>query len=640
MLTVNERLRAAAEHRAAGRTDEAMLLYESVLDQSPNNADALKEMALVLIERGEVEKATQMGARAANIAADNADILEGLSRVCLAAGKEVEAEAVIDRALTLEPSHPPSCLVKAQFCTQRGEVAQAESLLAAALEKEPEHTGLLVGLSMLYQQHGLQEPALAYAQRARTLAPDDINVKAAVGQCLAASGNAGPALPLLEQAYLAEPKNPMFMLAYASALADAGELTEADRLATRAKTIYPQALPAWQLYVAVKQRVGGGENALREFTSVASSHPQKSEALLTLATAYRQAGNIQQALKLVQPLLETDVATSGIRRHMAQAIARDCLLCLGRYDLARDVIGEIDLADILGTAMSDEKTLLAKLADAALLVDSGLSSLETIVLLRFWLDIQSEKQNLRMFGTASLRQLVAVFGEVDYTAIDRPVPVAEQTSHDAVFPLSCTLALPTIKQPESDRLVPYVQVREDIRNRWMQALGEFPRPWTALAWSPNRPGLVLEDYRAVFEGFTGTLVGLMWDNGRHQLAEWPEVIDAGVHMKSLHELVGALSCADIAIGPDGIAMHIAGAMGRPGAVLTQPGAPWYWRAENGHSTWYPSLDVLCTDRCGKWADLMDNLEDRIRERINWQPTAASGEPRSSERLEFGVPGRE
>jgi tetratricopeptide (TPR) repeat protein len=643
MLTVTERLEAAERHRAAGRSDEAMLLYESALDQNPNNARVLKEVALVLLERGEVEKAAKTGARAAGIAADDANVLEGFARICLAAGKDREAEAVIDQALIVEPTHPASSLMKSQFCTQRGEVTAAETLLADSLAQAPENTDLLVGLSMFYQQHGLLEPALAYCQRARMIDPENVKVKAAVGHCLAGSGNAKPALPLLEEAYLAEPKNPLFMLAYTSALADAGELTEAERLATRAKTLYPRALPAWQLYVAVKLRTGQGREALQEFTDVARSHPEKAGALLSLATAYRQAGEFEQALKLAQPLLGKEAAVPDSRSAMARAIVRDCLLCLGRYELAREILNEIDFVKTRESDKSNDdgrpkpEDSAAALADAALMIDGGMSSLETIALIRFWLDTKSGKKPLKVFGVAAFRQLLSLFGVVDYTAVDQPPSNSERVPEEMpqkAFPLSHILALPMVQHPKIGRTVPYIKVRAGYHERWMQALGELPRPWVALAWSPNRPGLLLEDYRSVFDGFSGTLIGLMWDDGRHQLAEWPEIIDAGVHFKSMHELVGMLSCVDMVLGPDGIAMHVAGAMGQPGAVLTQPDAPWYWYAEDRRSVWYPSLEVLRTADVGNWAVLIEELKDGIQIRVNRPSIGVAGESGLLETQQF------
>jgi hypothetical protein len=173
------------------------------------------------------------------------------------------------------------------------------------------------------------------------------------------------------------------------------------------------------------------------------------------------------------------------------------------------------------------------------------------------------------------------------------------------------LALPASLRGGIAERLPYMGAPEERRAIWRRSLAGLPRPLVALAWDGSRPGLLLEDYRPVLKDVRGTLVSVMWDDGRRQLASWPQVIDAGVHFASLADLAAVIAETDAVIGPDGIPLHLAGAMGRPGALLGQPSTPWYWHDDGGRSVWYPSIAVMRSRAFGNWEEKLPDLGERI-----------------------------
>jgi ADP-heptose:LPS heptosyltransferase len=84
-----------------------------------------------------------------------------------------------------------------------------------------------------------------------------------------------------------------------------------------------------------------------------------------------------------------------------------------------------------------------------------------------------------------------------------------------------------------------------------------------------------------------------------------------VNIHSLMELAAAIAAFDFVITSDSIAAHIAGALAKPGFVLVPAGCPWYWRAEQGRSVWYPSLEIIPQNRAGDWSNAIDCLRARL-----------------------------
>jgi len=596
MLLVEDRLKAAKDHLDAGRADSAAILYESVLDLSPGNADALKGMSGILVQRGEWEQALALARDAAGRSAGDPDALCQLAAIALAAEKADTAEVAVDQALTIDPRHADSCRIKATFCLQAGDPAEAERLLQAALDVNVDDPELLAALSEVYAAYNLAGPALELAQRALDQDIDRPAFLALVGARLAGLGDHAKALPFLERAYLVDPADPVNVLRLADTLFALGELSEAQRFAKRAVALFPQFLPAWSSYLRVMTYRGEAKAALAEFAPIAKQHSDRAAALTTLAAAYRVAGETGTALRLVAPLWERQQALCESARQQARALLLDCRLTLGWHEALAELFDDRDLPDP-DTAVDH-------------VIEPGMSSLEAFVLSRF---VGQQSRCERVFGLGGYGQLVGLADGVSFVASDAPL---RDDPDNADQPATVTLPLSAVLATRCDpaglsKPIPYVMAPQARRDLWQRSLARLPRPLVAISWDVNRPGLMLDDLGPVLDGFEGTLVSVQWDEARHQLSAWPDVIDAGVHFQSLGDLAAVLAETDAIVGPDGIPLHLAGAMGRPGGVLTLPNAPWYWHAENGSASWYPSISVLPAPAFGHWARLLPEMRSTI-----------------------------
>jgi hypothetical protein len=153
---------------------------------------------------------------------------------------------------------------------------------------------------------------------------------------------------------------------------------------------------------------------------------------------------------------------------------------------------------------------------------------------------------------------------------------------------------------------PYLRADPVRRARWRAALEEHPRPWIGVIWDGDAPGLSMESIRAALPA-GATPVSLMTGDGRHALSQWPEAIDAGAHVAGISDLIAAIANLDGVIGPDVAALHIAGALGRPGTVGVDIRQPWGWASRDDRSLWYPTLRVVRQSRVGLWEDVVAGI---------------------------------
>ena len=181
-----------------------------------------------------------------------------------------------------------------------------------------------------------------------------------------------------------------------------------------------------------------------------------------------------------------------------------------------------------------------------------------------------------------------------------------------------------ILEYKPDRFEPYITADPRADDFWRGSLAAFKRPLVGITWSKYPPAPLLHDLDQALQDWPGTVLSLVWDDQRAELEGNKRIIDAGRHLQSFGALVDLIGKLDFIVAPDGLAMHIAGAMGVPGLVLLTPDKPWYWYAEEGRSYWYPSISVL--ER--KWQEPTDefgvrNLASRPRfRRRPWFVTRA------------------
>lgn len=171
MASIAEALAAALDHHAAGRLDEAEILYRRILDADPEQADAAFSLSLLLAARGAWAAALPLLRLTAVLRPGAAPVHGYLAAVLLPLGQASAALAVCRRALAGDPACAPAWGVLRHAALQaagsRSGAARAV-LCRLSLLLDPAWADALTTLA-----EGLADPAAALppARRAARLAP-------------------------------------------------------------------------------------------------------------------------------------------------------------------------------------------------------------------------------------------------------------------------------------------------------------------------------------------------------------------------------------------------------------------------------------------------------------------------------------
>src|SRR5690242_17037315 len=88
----------------SGKVDEAEQIYMKILDQAPNQPDALNLLGVIQSERNKNERAMELLSRAAKQRPKDGLILNNLGRAAVRARRFEQAIDALEHALSLSPN--------------------------------------------------------------------------------------------------------------------------------------------------------------------------------------------------------------------------------------------------------------------------------------------------------------------------------------------------------------------------------------------------------------------------------------------------------------------------------------------------------------------------------------------------------
>lgn len=160
------KLALAAERHKAGRNDEAARLYRELLQQSPNNVDAMRLLAGILAGKSStVEEAEALLRKATTLAPDYALAFLDLGGMLHDQHRYAEAMECLQRAGRLQPQAAKPLYMLAATLAQAGRTSEALNAYRETLKRQPRHAGARLGLGHTLKTVGrLQEAIDAYRE--------------------------------------------------------------------------------------------------------------------------------------------------------------------------------------------------------------------------------------------------------------------------------------------------------------------------------------------------------------------------------------------------------------------------------------------------------------------------------------------
>lgn len=131
------RIMAGRSAEKLGRIRDAVGLYQSVVDDTPDNVDARANLGRLMIFGGAAQRGLTVIQPALDKHPDNAELLTLRAAARLRLNNQAGALADTERALALDPANEDAVALRAGFYRDAGDIAAAETLVSNAVRQHP-----------------------------------------------------------------------------------------------------------------------------------------------------------------------------------------------------------------------------------------------------------------------------------------------------------------------------------------------------------------------------------------------------------------------------------------------------------------------------------------------------------------------
>ena len=331
MTNTGATLAQAFAFHQQGRLQEAITLYQRVLQSDPRNSDALHLLGLLLATVGQPEKAVILLTDAVQIQPSNPAIQTNLGSALSALGRHAEALACYDRAIALQPNLAVAYRGRAVAQLHLGKIPAAIASFNTAVHLAPADDVALNGLGAALEQGGRLQEARHSFNQAVALNPGNVDAHHNLGLLEAAAGHPAEALTHIERALALQPNNPVLRGNLAIQLLALGRAAEALEQLERAIAIQPndptanhnRGLALMSLGRHAEARAGF-ERAVQLAPDLAPAHLWRGKACLKLDLPTEALASFDRSLAVAPEVFDAHfqrgIALAMLDRH-AESIA-------------------------------------------------------------------------------------------------------------------------------------------------------------------------------------------------------------------------------------------------------------------------------------------------------------------------------
>lgn len=237
-------------HVRIGNLDQALEVYDALLERFPDNAEAYHEAARLRIRVGRFAEALATLDALQAQTGPSPEVQEQMLQLYLQLDDAAGAEGILRELLDASPYEARYARLLADVLAGRGDVMEATELLETVVTRDPGDTEAVLALSELYRQQGRADEAAALLDEALGVDGASADQLVARASALRARATDDPGAlqavhALLDEALRQEPRHPAALLMKGDLLYRTEAYAAAAPLLRRALDTDPRDLQLW-----------------------------------------------------------------------------------------------------------------------------------------------------------------------------------------------------------------------------------------------------------------------------------------------------------------------------------------------------------------------------------------------------------
>ena len=596
------------------RYDEARAVYDHLLELTPGFADGHVKRSDMLRALGRFDAALADCDRAIALAGRTFDAMRGRGLALRELGRFRDAADSYGQALALRPGSAEALFLRGVAYLDLHDPEHALADFNAAIAASPAFVDAIFNSSIALEQLGRHDEALVRCDRAIAIDPHHARALANRGNAASHLGRYADAVDSYARALDVEPRSTGVLCNYASALMRVDRHDDAHDICDRALAIDPHYAPASFTRARVRLETHRYDDALDDFMRVIAATPGDK-------LAHFHRGNTLRALRRHEDALRAYADAIDIDPDFAHAHCMRSFLCLSIGDFEagwaeyewrwRDSQLDGSRRDFAQPRWThgmplDGQTIL-------LYPEQGLG--DTLQFCRYVPLVKALGARVVVEAPVELKALFATLDGID-VLVARGDPLPPFDLHCPLLSLPLEFRTDLASIPAG---VPYLRADPARVAHWRARLGAADRPRIGLVWAGN-PLHVNDRNRSVT---LADLVPLL--DERYEWISLQKVIrdedraalDAsairfvGDELTDFAETAALVDAMDAVISVDTSVAHLAGALGRPLAVMLPHTPDFRWLLDRDDSPGYPGARLFRQPEGGQWAPVVERMRDAL-----------------------------
>ena len=357
-----DELRQALAMHQAGQLIQAALLYDHVLKQRSDHAEALHLRGVLHHQMGEHEQAVDKISRALALRPSIALYHANLAEAYRALGQLERAAGAARTAIRLDPDYAEALNNLGLALQGLGRHPEAVEHFHKALQLQPDfaavHNNLGISLRELHDSDG----ALQHFRRAVELQPDFTGAHTNLGLLLLDLGKLDEALPHCREAARLQPQVAALHHNLATALRGTKDYVGARAAYLEAVRLDPNLVVAHAHLGMLLQQEGQTNEALPWLKQAVELEPNSVPAWTALADAYMELEDFAAAIPCWERVLALDAHKADAYRSLGLAMQEEGRLdeAMVRYQLAQQLEPQVPVTYLNMGGLHEERVELAE----------------------------------------------------------------------------------------------------------------------------------------------------------------------------------------------------------------------------------------------------------------------------------------
>lgn len=533
------------------------------------------------------------------------------------AGAIPEAMAVAE-GLRLDPQQGADALhVLGVLAAHQGENERALELMGQAVAADPENLERKFNFGTLALDLGSTDLAVETLTEVVSALPEDPAVHSVYGNALTKTGRHQEAVNAQERALTLAPNHPLLWSNLANAYLAWGKLEAADAGHSHAVKLAPEEPELLYNYGGTRFRLGQLDDAIEAFEKCLELEPKHARARTSLGVTRRLVGQLEVGRAEQEKAYADDPNDIDVRWNLAltHLFHGDWASGWQHYESRRERAPQLG-REGFGIPWDGSPTQETVVIER----EQGLG--DTLMFARFLAAARDRVGKLVFRSHERLTPLLKESLQIEGIEIE---PFQREPWTGLYAPLMSLPHLLGMGPLLSPIDVPYLQVPEARIEAWSQRLGPRTRPRIGLVWQGN-PGyhrdggrsIPLERFQPLLEQEDFEIWSLQSVHGLEQL----EALDSESRPRPLPgsadadgaflDTAAVMMNLDLIVSIDSAPIHLAGALGRPAALLLSAFPDWRWG--QGVKAWYPTVEVFSSPSPGHWDPAIRDLLRHLGER--------------------------